>query len=901
VLLKALPAMVALLVQSLPATAQPVRIPQGKLEGKTSVRVVPDAGYLAGKTRSRLFGSNWRDLWTTPIEVPILDLGSYAGGMTPLSRGGDQLSATLLFRGTDGKEYTFRTLALDPARKLPPRIRGTTLETFIRDSSSSLNPAAGLILAPLLEAAGVVHVTPRLVVMPYDRSRLGAYAGEFSGLPGLIEEHPTENAAAGNGFTGARRIAGTGELLKDLDRHNGSTVDARAYLRARLMDLLVGDGDRQADQWVWAGEGEIGRTLWRPVPIRQYQAFSRQDGVMSITPRMQNFGAEFPRIRTLAESGGHLDRLLLTGLGRAEWGEVTRELQRRLTDQVISSAVRQMPPEMYAIEGQRLERDLISRRNRLGEASDELYRLYAKEVDIHASQMPEYAALNRTPDGQLDITLYRRDPVSGLATGDPMFHRSFTPGETREVRLYLQGGGDVAVVDGSVASKNVVARIIGGRGESRFEDRIPGSAVTLFYDRDSETRLVSAKPSKILRYRIGAREGEVGARSRSGLKSRDTGREVVAGPSNLRFSYSPDYGALAGWGVKVEDYGFDYSPYRFHAELGGAVAYGEDFRYQLRFTSDIRTVIRNASLHLEASTSTLDNISFYGLGNDTYIRDSGLTEDDFETHATVTSLSATLRYPPRFAENYYLEAGVESRWIGTGAEQDSFMALNRSGIPGVDVDFTNNVQIGFHYDSRTGGKPLNLSPRAENSRLARLHTGPGTAALSGILFDIGGRYYPEFMGNRSAFGKLNCDFRAYVPLSESGYSRVAFRLGGQKNWGTYPYFEAAAIGGPHSIRGYDTNRFAGDASLYANSELRIYAGQVRVPVPILFGPLLFADTGRVFLDGESSSRWHTSVGGGIWAAFIEPQYSFHLAVARGLDTGRLSDGYGIYAQAGFSF
>jgi hypothetical protein len=72
-------------------------------------------------------------------------------------------------------------------------------------------------------------------------------------------------------------------------------------------------------------------------------------------------------------------------------------------------------------------------------------------------------------------------------------------------------------------------------------------------------------------------------------------------------------------------------------------------------------------------------------------------------------------------------------------------------------------------------------------------------------------------------------------------------------------------------------------------------------VPILFGPLLFADTGRVFVDGESSARWHTGVGGGIWVALFEPRYSAHIALARGLDDGRLNGGYAMYAKVGFGF
>ena len=62
-----------------------------------------------------------------------------------------------------------------------------------------------------------------------------------------------------------------------------------------------------------------------------------------------------------------------------------------------------------------------------------------------------------------------------------------------------------------------------------------------------------------------------------------------------------------------------------------------------------------------------------------------------------------------------------------------------------------------------------------------------------------------------------------------------------------------------------------------------------------FGVFGLADVGRVFLDGESSSRWHTGVGGGVWLAFVKRANLVSLAVAR--SEGKIR----VYAQAGFMF
>jgi hypothetical protein len=62
-------------------------------------------------------------------------------------------------------------------------------------------------------------------------------------------------------------------------------------------------------------------------------------------------------------------------------------------------------------------------------------------------------------------------------------------------------------------------------------------------------------------------------------------------------------------------------------------------------------------------------------------------------------------------------------------------------------------------------------------------------------------------------------------------------------------------------------RFAGDSSLYGGVEARAWLFTADVPpIPLRVGVLGFADVGRVWLEGESSDRWHLSGGGGVMLA-----------------------------------
>ena len=104
--------------------------------------------------------------------------------------------------------------------------------------------------------------------------------------------------------------------------------------------------------------------------------------------------------------------------------------------------------------------------------------------------------------------------------------------------------------------------------------------------------------------------------------------------------------------------------------------------------------------------------------------------------------------------------------------------------------------------------------------------------------------------------------RAYVPFLLG--SAVALGVGGGSAWGDVPVHEAIFLGGRRNVRGHQTQRFAGDGSLYGSSELRLPLGRLTLITRGRFGVLGFADAGRVYLGRESPGDWHTSYGGGLW-------------------------------------
>ena len=85
-------------------------------------------------------GKNYRDLWITPIEVEMLDLQTYAGGLQPVMRVGGMQTLGLALKGSDGRSYTFRGVEKDPQTFLPPSFQNTLAERLIKDQTSTALP-----------------------------------------------------------------------------------------------------------------------------------------------------------------------------------------------------------------------------------------------------------------------------------------------------------------------------------------------------------------------------------------------------------------------------------------------------------------------------------------------------------------------------------------------------------------------------------------------------------------------------------------------------------------------------------------------------------------------------------------------------------------------------------------
>jgi len=106
------------------------------------------------------------------------------------------------------------------------------------------------------------------------------------------------------------------------------------------------------------------------------------------------------------------------------------------------------------------------------------------------------------------------------------------------------------------------------------------------------------------------------------------------------------------------------------------------------------------------------------------------------------------------------------------------------------------------------------------------------------------------------------------------------RAGAKQLFGTYPFYEAAYLGGAPSLRGLRLQRYAGDAMVHGGADLYIPVTKAFLLVPGEIGVFGLADFGRVYLDGERSDRWHHGFGGGVYFVSPNRNNSLELSVAK---------------------
>lgn len=329
---------------------------------------------------------------------------------------------------------------------------------------------------------------------------------------------------------------------------------------------------------------------------------------------------------------------------------------------------------------------------------------------------------------------------------------------------------------------------------------------------------------------------------------------------------TPEDGVLIGGGPILYKFGFRRMPYVFRMQLTAGVAL-KTGAFKVEYTALYPAISERLSLDVLGRASELEVRKFYGFGNDSH-RDESLDRGKYYyVSLREYQFSPTLHY--KIAEGVKVGLGAFFKHVEVREKQDRYLKADSLAVFGDDKSFIGEV-VSFDVDMRN--RP--------------------SATTSGVYLSVRGRNSNAFKKG-VPFQKISGDARIFLTHPSVPMVTLALRAGGEKLHGNFPFYEAVFLGGFGSLRGFNTERFAGDASLFGNADLRLSLFRMKLLVPTTVGVFGLADVGRVWVNDASPEGWQVGVGGGITLAPLSPDNTISLAFAHSKD--------GLFVVGGFGF
>lgn len=775
-----------------------------------------------------MLGNNYRKEWATPVHLKVFNLSKEKGGFTIESLGGGKQSMSLRLKDTAGREWVLRTVNKNPEAVIPQILHGTLAQDMVQDMISAQHPYAPLTIPPLAHALNVPEATPYYYYIPNDPS-FGIYQKKFAHTVCLLEQRePTLDASD---------TKSTHKVIDKLFEDNDDRVDQQEVLRARLLDMYIGDWDRHYDQWRW-GTSDTGKgKVYYAIPRDRDMAYFYSNGLLvklaslRLLPFLDDFRDEIPNVEWLNWSARNFDRLFLNQLDRKDWETAVGAFGKNMNDSVIRTAVEKLPPEVLKTDSAVLSQKLKDRREDLPKQALRYYDFLARTVNIMGSNKKEFFHVYNEGKG-LQVKVYKRNKESDTAS--LMYSRLFYPGKTKEVRLYGLNDDDIFQIDSNTRSRMRI-RIIGGKGNDTFN--IGGHVHNYIYDLNTKGNYIVNHARSHLRL---SSDPNVNTYNYTYFKY-----NVYRFP-RLTVGYNVEDGFMTGIGLLRRTYGFRREPYSTEQRLSTLYAFNNG-AYQIKYAGVFNNVMGKDDILVNANFYDPVLTNFFGLGNNTHIDPSrGIGFYRVRYKYLETDVFVRRRYNP------ILEAMagpvIYHYWNRYPDNQDKI--LGSPSVAGLD-----SASI-YSIKTYAGGSLVVHVNNLDNVLLPTRGIDWTTrfTALGGLT--KASRPYTVFTS----------DMAVHAAVTDPARVVAVVRLGGGHIFSKhYEYFQALSLGADNFLRGFRKNRFTGSSLLYNSVELRVKLFDFKsYVIPGTVGLVGFNDVGRVWVKGEDSKTWHDSYGGGLY-------------------------------------
>jgi hypothetical protein len=804
----------------------------GHAQIKGDSATAPGSSFKIGGSRHFWMGANYRKEWNTPITVPLINLSTEHGGLTPVKRGGGKQTKSLRFEDPTGRQYTLRSIQkFITSKTLPGDLQSDAAADLVADGVSASYPYAALSIPDLARAAGIPHGDVKVVYIP-DDPKLGEYRAEFGNMLALYESRLPDSVSKG---------WDTDEVADKLKDDNDNDVDQLALLRIRILDMFVMDLDRHEDQWSWgAYDNGKGKTYY-PIAKDRDQAFYTNQGLLPgivkwpwLVPQLEGIKAEANNINRFNFAARNLDRFFLNELNEQDWKNAGDRFLSQMTDAVIEQALMRQPHEIRNMNYGKLTKILKDRRKYLGAELMQYYRFLSEIVSVTGSDKKELFDITRNADGSVAVVVSKITKEGEVST--KMYERTFDAKDTKEIRLYGFGGEDKFVVHGNV--DKIKVRMIGGDGEDMFENTGTSGKGGIVYDmRSGNNKITGNFQNKM------ANDTVVNSYQRIYYKY----NQVIPFVS---LNYNTDDGLYLGASLKIIRHGFRKEPHKNIHEFAFNHAVGSSAS-KFRWYSEFMSVLgRNTDLLFETEINSPTITNFFGYGsNSIYDKTKPQKFKYYRARYQLGDISMMLR--TRFSEKVWFALGPTYEYYSLDSTDSRNKTRNivQNAIAGLDP---NTV---FADQSYFGGKLMFVVDTRDNRVMPR----------KGIMFASTLRTLSGLTDASYDVTQLNSEFSFYAKLN----SKLVFanRMGFGHNFGDFEFFQAQYLGNESHLRGYRKNRFAGYSKVFNNAEIRWAVTKFRTYLfPGYLGLMAFYDVGRVWADVNDSKKLMAGYGAGLWVS-----------------------------------
>lgn len=794
-----------------------------------------------------IWGDKYRKLYNTPIKARVAELDTLYGGLTPIRKGGGHQTRTLRLKDSLGREYNMRAIKKSAVQFLQTvaykdepvaeSFKNTVAEKVIYDFYTAAHPYGFLTIPTLSEAAGIYHTNPELFYIPKQEA-LGKYNEEYGGALYMIEERPEENWVGTEGVFGNPNhdIESTSGLYDRLRRDEKYKLDERAYVRARLFDMLVGDWDRHHDQWRWhESELEDGTRILKPIPRDRDQVFSNFDGAflatlkgfLGMARQFVTYSGNIDNVKWFNKAALGMDRSLLQNTGRDVWMEEAKFLQENITDEVIREAFSHLPEETQDEATKRLMEMLKTRRGNLVSIANRYYNYLSELAIITGTDKDDYIEVKRLDEGKTRVIVRR---IKDGEKGDLISDKTYSADVTKELWIYGLADDDVFEVTGE-ADDLIKVRIIGGQNNDIYK-MISGEDVKV-YDYASKPNTVRSRGEAKFRF---TDDYETNVYN----KDKNITSNTVIFPA---LGYNPDDGFKVGVKGVYTLNGFKRNPFTAQHSLEFGYYFGTQ-AFDIDYTSEFAHILGNYNLLVGANFTSPNFVTnFFGYGNGSINPDDDLGKD--YNRVRISRIGGVLGFQKESMYGSFFRymasfEGVEventpNRIIADvfGAEDDFFERKYFAGLEGT-----------FRYESYNN--VLNPS--------------------NGLFFEITAGSKLNVEETENLYGYIDPELVMFQPLSRNRKWVLKAHFNAQFNIGDdYEFYQAAELGGNTGLRGYRLQRFIGKTAFATGGDVRYSFEKFKTNfLPFQIGVFAGYDVGRVWSQYHESEEWHDSYGGGIW-------------------------------------